>query len=420
MRTSENDQSILGHFWLPKAGEQTAIPGIMTFGEEGATVRLHDAITPSGLLSDGTVFARLQGRHAKATLTNCFAHATRNAEGVIVASRIDSTHVALGSMREDVGGHSVQFRLHGAHIWFNELCFESDDSGGPDITIRFKSEESFTYSLPYGLRLERFYSTTMPLGGWGQEQLGILRPMEFRISGPIRMEMSVLWDHLHRLRRFVEFVSQNQLPHADFRVYDDAELGVGRPDVEIRHSRINKLKPRQFEWDTQLVKFDEIESRFPALLHRWFEVHRDHPEPFSRYFAAFDRDRADPVLHFLWNVAAVEELHKLRSTRSKREFCLLDRLKAVRTKWASATHTQVPDAVLQEIATTRNYYAHAAGDLRGRAATDWKLLRYGDCMAALASLEMLSLLGLTDEAVVSSTRHYWLRETLALRKYPTE
>ncbi len=418
--SQDHEDSILGRFWLPQAGEQTAVHGVMVFGEEGATVRLHDAVTEYGLLADETVFAKLQGHYDKATLTNCYAHAMRKSDGTVASAEIQSTLVALGSMREDLGGHAIQFRLIGAQIWFNELCFDMDRTVRPEITIRFKRHESFLYELPDGFKLERFYSSLPPLHGWGLEQLGIHRPMQFRIFAPERMDIDTVWQMTRRLRQFFEFLSQNQLPHANLKIYDEADPSADLPDIQIRHSRVHAPKPRKFEWDMQLVQFNDIEEKFPALLCRWFEVHRDHPEPFSRYFSAFDRNRADPVQHFLWNVAALEELHKLRTTRDRRQFDLLGRLKDVRTRWSSATKKQIPDGVLKEIADTRHYYAHAAGDLRDRAATDWKLLRYGDCVAVLSSLEMLSLLGLTDEEVVSITRHSWLQETLALDKYPTD
>lgn len=54
------------------------------------------------------------------------------------------------------------------------------------------------------------------------------------------------------------------------------------------------------------------------------------------------------------------------------------------------------DDVLKQIKDNRHYYAHASGDLRDKAAKDWKLLRYGDLVAALSNLEILTLLGLSD------------------------
>lgn len=418
MNRTADSSPILGRFWLPEAGEGTAIHGAMTFGDEGATVYLHDAISPDGLLNDETVFARLQGGREKATLTNCFAHARRRFDGTVDSSELSSTLVALGSMRDDLGGNAIQFRLEGAHRWFNELCFETDRKILPEATITFKREESFGYELPGGLKLERFYSSMVPLGGWGQEEIGILRPMQFCVSTPERLGIDELWELLQRTKEFFEFMSQNHLRHSGVHLYDEAEPTSRRPDVDILESSFLGRRPRKFQWQSQLVQFDEVQSSFPSLLYHWFDVQKSHPEPFSRYFAALDNDRNDPVLHFLWNVAALEELHKLRTTRNQRNLHLLSRLKDVRTRWSSATKKQVSDEVLKEIADTRHYYAHAAGDLRDRAATDWKLLRYGDFVAALSSLEILSLLGLSDGEVIRITNQFWLRETLALRKYP--
>jgi hypothetical protein len=202
-------------------------------------------------------------------------------------------------------------------------------------------------------------------------------------------------------------------------IFDGSDAGRGTPDIDIRHSSLHIVKPKTFEWDDQLVQFNDIQDRFPALLLRWFEMHQAHPEPFSRYFAAFDRDRSDIILHFLWNVAALEELHKLRTTRiTKKEYHLLDRLQDIRERWSKAFDVAPSDDVLREIKDSRHYYAHAAGDLRGKAAKDWVLLRYGDFVAALCNLEILALLGLNEDDAIRLANRYWMRETLALNKYP--
>lgn len=75
--------------------------------------------------------------------------------------------------------------------------------------------------------------------------------------------------------------------------------------------------------------------------------------------------------------------------------------------------------VLKQIKDSRHYYAHAAGDLRTKAAKNWALLRYGDFVAALSNLEILALLGLGDGDVIRLANNYWMSETLALNKYPT-
>lgn len=419
MKDKDTQHSLLGRFWLPDQSEETAVSGVLDFDDAGATVRLEGALTPTGLLANAIVFAKLQGRYEKATLFNCFASTSRKGDGTVVSSKIESTQIALGSLRKDLGGRGVQFRLPGSPTWFHEQCFDADIGDQSDTVVRFKAFEATRFPLPDGLTLEKFYSATVPLGNWGSEQFHVDRPMGFRILSPTRLAFDRLWEMMYRLRRFLEFLSQQHLPHTRLMVIDEAEIERGLPDIEIRHSSLHAVKPKKFEWDEQLVKFDDIQDRFPALLMRWFEVHQANPEAFDRYFAAFDRDRKDIILHFLWNVAALEELHKLRTTRvTKKEFSLLERLQDIRTRWSTAFKVMPPDDVLKQIKDSRHYYAHAAGDLRDKAAKDWVLLRYGDFVAALSNLEILALLGLSDEDALRLANRYWMSETLALEKYP--
>lgn len=371
------------------------------------------------MLANAIVFAKLQDRHEKATLFNCFASARMKGDGTAVSSKIESTRIALGSLRKDLGGRGVQFRLPGSSTWFHEQCFDVDIGDQSDAVLRFKAFESRRYPLPDDLTLERFYSATVPFGNWGSEQFHVNRPMGFRIVSPARLDFDRLWEMMYRLRRFLEFLSQQHLPHTHLMVFDEADIEQGMPDIEVRHSSLHAVKPKKFEWDDQLVRFDDIQDRFPTLLVRWFEAHQAYPEAFDRYFAAFDRDRKDVILHFLWNVAALEELHKRRTTRvTKKEFSLLERLQDIRTRWSTAFKVTPSDDVLKQIKDSRHYYAHAAGDLRDRAAKDWILLRYGDFVAAMSNLEILALLGLNDEDAICLANSYWMSETLALNKYP--
>jgi len=420
LKNADTQSSHLGRFWLSGQREDTAVSGVLDLNAEGALVRLDGALTKTGLLNDAIVFARLQGRHEKATLFNCFASASMKSNGAVVSSTIDSTRIALGSLREDLGGHAVQFLLPGSSEWFHEQCFDVDVGDKSGVVVRFKAFEKTRYPLTEGLTLARFYSATVPLGNWGTEEFLVRRPMGFRILSPTRLDFDRLWAVMSCLRRFLEFLSQQHFPHAEMMIFDEANLERGSPDIEIKHSSLYAVGSRKFEWDDQLVKFNDIEERFPALLLRWFEVYHAHPEPFSRYFAAFDRDRSDVILHFLWNVAALEELHKLRTTRvTKKEFPLFERLLDIRSRWSGVFNVMPSDDVLREIKDSRHYYAHAAGDLRNKAAKDWVLLRYGDFVAALSNLEILALLGLSNEDAIRLANCHWMRETLALSKYPT-
>lgn len=412
-----SESTTLGRFWLPQAGESTSIPGVIEFNREGASVRLEGSLTSHGLLADAVVLARLQGPYEKATLFNCFGSATLR-DGVAISSIVDSTCVALGYLNQELSGHTIQFRLPGSETWFHDQCFDVDfGSTMSDVVVRFKAYESYRYRLSDKFHLDRFYSATVPMGSWGMERFETKRPMAYRIFSSSKLAFDQLWEEMYRFRRLLEFFSQHRMPHEALALFVDNELPSGKPDVEIRHSTTTRIAPNKFEWDNQLVTYHALGDRLPALLQQWFTVHRANPEPFDRYFAAFDRDGKDIVLHFLWNAAALEELHKIRTSRDG--FSLLDRLKETCRRWSAAFETPPDDAVLSHIKNTRHYYAHAAGDLRNRAAKDWVLLRYGYFLAALSNLEILSMLGFTDKEVVNTAQTYWMRESLALKLFPS-
>jgi hypothetical protein len=255
------------------------------------------------------------------------------------------------------------------------------------------------------------------MGNWGAERFEVKRPMAYRISSTSKFAFDQLWGEMYRYRRLLEFFSQRRMPHEALFLFSANESSSGRPDVEVRYSRTRNVDPEEFDWDRQLLTYHSVGDRLPMLLQGWFKMHQTNPEPFDRYFAAFDRGGKDSVMHFLWHAAALEELHKIRTSRNG--FNLLNRLKEIRTRWSAAFESPPNDATLDQIKNTRHYYAHAAGDLRDRAAKDWVLLRYGYFLAALSNIEILSMLGFSDQEVVTIARQYWMREALALQLFPS-
>lgn len=419
MERSDTQRSYLGSFWLPSQNENTSLPGVLDLNITGGSVRLQGALTSNGLLNNAIVFAKLLGRREQATLFNCFASASRKADGTGVSSTIDSTRIALGTLCSDLGGYAIQFRLPGSSPWFHEQSFDVDVRDLRDMTVRLKAFDVVEYPLSNELTLERLHRSAITSGDFGAEELHVLRPMVFRIRSRTRIEFDRLWAAMFQLRRFLEFLSQNHLPHAELALFDEADASRNRPDIEIHQSTLYAVKPSRFEWDDQLLAFEKIRDRFPELLLRWFEVYHHHPYLLYRYFAAFDRDRSDQVLHFLWNFVTLEEIHKLRTARSKQGLHSLQRLLDIRERWASAFDVLPSDEVLKRIRDNRNYYAHNDSTHENEAARDWELLRYGDFLAALSNLEILALLGIEDDEIINLTNSYWMRETLALNKYPT-
>lgn len=410
------DKTYLGRFWLPHRGEDSAVEGVMTLDKDGATIQLRDLLDGEQL-DDATIFARLQGRCTQATLFNCYGSWTRNGTGEILSSRVSSTLVAMGCIREDVGGYCCEFRLPGSEKWLNDPCFDLKIGDAQEMHLHFKAWESFESVLTNDVTLERTYRASIAGTRSGTESYEIVRKMIYRLKSDSRLNLDEHWAMMNQLKRLFEFLMQHRLFYEGMKIYDISPITSYEPDVKIHHIESNSNNQKRLDRHEFLIYSHEVEGKVNALINRWMELMAEHPAPLQHYFHAFDRQRKDRVLHFVWNVAALEELHKMRFGRKKLD--LIDRLKAMRDRWGEAFHRVPSDDVLRHIKDSRHYHAHAAADLRAKAAKGWLLFRYGDFLMALSNLEILSRLGLKEQEAISLTRHnLWMREALNLTTYP--
>lgn len=416
MADRDADKTYLGHFWLPQRGEDSSVEGVMTLEAHGATIRLRDLLDGERL-DDATIFARLQGRCTQATLFNCYGSWERNGTGEILSSRVDSTMVAMGCIREDVGGYCCEFRIPGSEKWLNEPCFDLKIGDAQKMHLNFKAWESFESVLTDGVTLERTYRALITGDQSGTESYEIVRKMIYRMKPENRLILDEHWAMMNQLKRLFEFLMQHRLFYEDIKIYDISSIKKYEPDIKIHHVNCHSNDQELLDRHDYLIYSHKVEGKVDALINRWMKLMTEHPAPLQHYFHAFDRHRKDGVLHFVWNVAALEELHKMRFGRTKLD--LIDRLKAMRDRWAGAFHRAPSDDVLRHIKDSRHYHAHAAADLRAKAAKGWALLRYGDFLMALSNLEILSHLGFTEQEAISLTQHnHWMREALNLTTYP--
>lgn len=416
MTASRLENSYLGLFWMPENGEKHAVPGILDLDRSGGVARLQSVLCDDQDLADAVIFARLQGFQDKASLYNCFGSSSRNATGAALSSRVSTTLVAIGAWQRTLAGFAIEFRLPGSEMWLDDPCFEMDLQTDTAVSVHFKAWETSSIPLPGGFSLERVYRATIPGDRRGVERYEILRPMSHRIISPSRLPFEDLWDHMRHIKRFFEFMTQSHLPIESICLYDKADTDSHLPDIQLHVAEPGHLiagKPNRHGF---LVQPHKLRESVPDLVHNWIKMLSGHPEPFSHYFKAFDRNREDPVLHFTQNIAAFEELHKLRHGRKRID--LADRLSEQIRTWSTALSNPPTTQVVNQIKDSRHYYTHAAGDLRDKAAKDWVLLRYGDFLAAMNNLEILRLLGLEVEEVVSMAKSLDMQESLNLTRYP--
>lgn len=415
MADSDSDVYI-GSFWLPQEGEGSAVEGMMLLHDEGATVHLPRLLSEEEL-DDSVIFAKLKGHHGHATLFNCYGSWTKDRNGLIVKARVSSTLVALGCAADQIGGEALAFRMPGSEHWLDDACFQVIHSDDGHVSILFKASERHELALSPHLKLDRIYAAAISSDTSGVEGYAVERKMTFKLRSDYWLALGSYWDLIWALRRFFEFVTQSQLPVETVTLYNDIDkrdedLGVliHRPTSAFEGLKFPKRKDF-------LIHAHEIRGQIDGLICRWMRSITSNPAPFIHYFHAFDRRRQDRVLHFIWNVAALEELHKMRYGRHKTD--LIERLREMVHRWKDAFNQLPDDTVLQHIKDSRHYHAHAAGDLRAKAAKGWWLFRYGDFLMALSNLEILSLIGIDQASAIKLTRHNnWMREALDLTTYP--
>lgn len=412
---SEEDRRYLGHFWLPSKGEASAVDGVMTLDNDGALLLLRDLLD-GDRLDDEIVFARLQGGE-QATLFNCYGFWKKNASGETLRSQVRSTLVVMGCLRGDVGGYCWEFRLPGSEKWLNDQCFTPEGYQAQQMSIHFKPWESFEYALGNDLLLERTYKASLSGEQRGTESYKIVREMIYRLKSKSRLMLEEHWGMMFQLKRLFEFLTQQSLIYESMKIYDISPIASYDPDIRVHHVDSYKNDHKQLSSRRFLIYSYQVKDRVSVLIGGWMKLMMEHPAPFQHYFHAFDRQRKDGVLHFVWNLAALEELHKMRYGRNKTH--LLDRLKAMRDRWAEAFYQIPSDETLRNIRDSRNYHAHADARLRDKAAQGWLLFRYGDFLMALSNLEILTLLGFEKKEAVSITQHnHWMMEALNLTTYP--
>ncbi|MCL1532400.1 hypothetical protein M3O57_18345 [Xanthomonas nasturtii] len=416
---SDSENTFLGRFWLPHKEEQSAVEGVLVLNRDGASLQLRDLLDEKNL-DDSVIFARLQGRYSQATLFNCYSSWSRDSTGSALLSRASSTMVAMGCINKNLAGEAIGFRLPGSEKWLDEQCFKTSFGDEErNSSISFNHWEIHKTLLSNELFMERAYSASFSNETHGVESYTIIRLMQYRIISSRHLPLDDYWGLIFGLKRFFEFIMQTRLTYEKIELYDEAPISSYKPDIWIHHVESSLERRTEINRNEFLVQSRDLNGKVDDIIQKWMEFISDQPAPLLHYFHSFDRQRKDRVLHFVWNVAALEELHKIRFGRKGKNITLTGRIRSMCTRWKQVFTVIPNDITLENITVSRHYHAHAAGDLREKAAKGWHLFRYGDFLMALSNLEILSNLGLSQSEVIDLTKHNrWMSEALHLRTYP--
>jgi hypothetical protein len=416
MKSFESEEIYLGKFWVPDSGEEMAVDGAMTLKSGKATVTLTKPLGYESL-EFPVIFARLQGEISKATLFNCFGMRVGYDNGGFFSVSLSAEEIALGCHEKNVWARAFDFRIPGSERWLNERCFSHERLENDEESIRFFGFEKHKIKIKDGFYLVRTYSARLNGGYAGAESYLIERPLSWRILSETPMSLGECFDYASQIKSFFEFMLQCRLKIEEPAIFFNHSEDMLDPDAYILFDRPADPKDTKLKFNSDLVFSHAVRDRIEDLLVNWLKIWNENPAVMHQYFHAFQRERKDPVLHFVWYTAVVEELHKLRNSRKGGN--LIDRLKETRDRWMDAFSNIPPDEDLERIKDSRHYHAHGAQDLREKAALGWHLLRYGDFLWAIANLEILSMLGLSEQEAIEVTRdNHWMQEALNLTMYP--
>lgn len=413
----EMDNACLGRFWLLGETESNGAPGTVVFSDEGAVINVEWPYPGRSPIHDAVLFGRLSERNQMVVFFNAFTvRMSGVGRGAPDLARIEATYSIFDRDTECLLFNGIEFGVSGCERWFNDEVFsvENNTDAGV-ITVSYPIYQEKIIEIDGDLVIRKIYRAGYILGGRGQSDLRLRRSLRFRIISRNPLHYSELSAHASHFRNLIEFLSQATCEVTDVQM---VMLNQGEESIHnVHRSRFFERESKKFDRCQQLVDSYSTAEGFSIIVQRWFKLKRQMPEPIERYFAAFCRPGGDPVLYFLWLIAALEELHKFRCSRAKMD--LLSRLREVYKRWSVVSVDPGVEDVLAKVKDTRNYYAHGAGDIRNKAASDIELLRFGCFLHAIVNMEILSLLGFSDSRVIEIARSsYWMVDSFSLAMYP--
>ncbi|MNF39084.1 hypothetical protein D3C84_200480 [compost metagenome] len=409
--------SYLGRFWLQGESENNSAPGTVEFSDEGAVIDVEWPYPGHSPIQNSVLFGRLSERGQVVAFFNAFTVRVSGigGDGPELA-RIEATYSIFDRDTECLLFDGVEYGVSGCERWFNDEVFSvNNDTGAGVVTVSYPVYQEEIIDIDEELCLKKIYRAGYILGGWGQTDLQLRRVLRFRMTSRKSLHYSEWIAHTSHYRNLIEFLSQATCEVTDVQMLS---LSQGEGSVHrVHRSRFFEREKKKFDWCHQLLDSNFAADDFSRIVRRWFQLKCQMPEPFERYFSAFCRPGGDPVLYFMWLIAAFEEIHKFRCGRNKMD--LLSRLREVYDRWGVISTNPDAEASLERVRDTRNYYAHGAGDIRAKAAGDIELLRLGCFLHAILNMEMLSLLEFSDDRVIEIARSsYWMVDSISLAMYP--
>jgi hypothetical protein len=437
-----------GYFWIPER-EEKKIPGILTIKNGGdielEVVGLFDESIES-LNGDGQL-DRIVGHvenDGLVTLDNCFYTKKNHSFGGISKSKLCVNKVLSGAAydkNEPVTFNTLSFSVDRLDEWIGISGIKVDrDYESKTATISYTPQESTSFSLDNGMKLEICFGYTLP-GSPTTIEAKITQRAYFKLSSKKLTLLNEFTEIAYKLTNLLCFatdttVSLKSLVGKSTEIQRDGGNGEKYSvPIKIYYPSIPfSEKEPSTSWHRMLFTYGTIKTNAQDVLNNWLRAYEIMAPALSLYFST--KNGAQKYLDgkFLALAQGLETYHRRTSDEklmdssefetlvSKitescpdqnmdwlkgrlmhgNEINLGKRLKRIiepfKDKLGSSRDRS---KLLRKIVDTRNYLTHYNEDLKENSADGSELWNLCQKMEVIFQLHFLKVIGFSDEEINS-------------------
>jgi len=439
-----------GYFWLP-GNEEHKVPGTLIV-RDGGKVELEIV----GLLDES-----IEALNGKEDLSLIIGHVEQDGFVTLVKSFYKTKRLTFGGAGiaksivsanmlycgigfekdEELIFDSFQFSIEGLDDWLGLSGIEVQyGETFRTATITYNPQESITYSLPDGWKLEIFFTYSLP-GFSSLTSAQITQKAFLRLVSQTGVEISQFIDRAYRLTYLLCLALDTSVSIREVSVRSNLYVEkvneeISRPlpiKVFYQSNPFTEIIPK-IDLHRMLFSFGVIRGNAESIFGNWMSAFEVIRPALGLYFSAVRGDHKYLDGKFLALAQALETYHRRTSSetlmdehefrslvantvwqcpKDKRkwllgrlkhgnEINLGSRIKKIIEPFKS--HIGSKDArkkLVRSIVITRNYFTHYSKELESEAAKGRYLWEICDSMEAIFQLHLLIQLGFTREEIVT-------------------
>ena len=437
-----------GYFWLP-GREDNKIPGILTIKGGGyielEIVGLFDDRSKS--FNDDFAIKRIIGHVEKdglVTLDNCIYTTKSHSFGMISKSKLVVNQVFSGvayGENELVTFNTFSFSVDCLDEWIRVSGIKvNHDDENNTATISYNPQESITYYLDNGMKLEICFGYTLPCSPTTTEAK-ITQRVYFKLTSKVLSPLNEFSSLAYKLTNFLCFAVDTTVALKDLSATStEIKKDVGNGEkysvpikIYYRSMPFTEKEPN-ISWYRMLFTFGTIKSNTQDVLNNWLRAYETMAPALSLYFSTKNGTQKYNDGKFLALAQGLETYHRRTSDEKlmdSSEFEVLvstitencpeknmewlkgrlmhgneinlgKRLKRIIEPFKDKLgNRRERSKLLRKIVDTRNYLTHYNEDLKENAADGIELWHLCQKMEAIFQLHFLKVIGFSEKEIDS-------------------